>query len=102
MSSIRWLLPIGQHTPCAGCVQEDGESVPSQYIIDIEGGAHGQLGAGHLADHPSAVTALQGALKVGSPLGPLLVLERVEVSPSPYLLGHPAFQPSVVLLGWRL
>lgn len=61
------------------CKQEEGESVPSQYIVDIKGGAHGPLGAEHLADHPSAVTALQGALQVGSPLGPLLVLERVEV-----------------------
>ena len=61
------------------CKQEEGESVPSQYIVDIKGGAHGPLGAEHLADHPNAVTALQGALQVGSPLGPLLVLERVEV-----------------------
>ncbi|KAL0048743.1 hypothetical protein WJX82_009925 [Trebouxia sp. C0006] len=60
--------------------EEEGESVPSQYIVDIKGGAHGPLGAEHLADHPSAVTALQGALQVGSPLGPLLVLERVEGS----------------------
>lgn len=81
------------------CVQEDGESVPSQYIIDVEGGAHGQLGAGHLADHPSAVTALQGALKVGSPLGPLLVLERVEVRPNPYQFDHPALHFSVPLPG---
>ena len=97
---------MGQHSPCdvcvCVCVQEDGESVPSQYIIDIEGGAHGQLGAGHLADHPSAVTALQGALKVGSPLGPLLVLERVEVRPSPNQLDHPAFQPSASLLVWQM
>ena len=57
----------------------DGESVASQYIVDIEGGSHGQLGAGHLGDHPAAVAALQGAVKVGNPLGPLLVLERVEV-----------------------
>ena len=63
-------------------LQEGGESVASQYIVDIQGGAHGQLGAGHLGDHPSAVSALQGALKVGSPLGPLLVLERVEVRPA--------------------
>lgn len=57
----------------------EGESAPSQYVIDIEGGSHGQLGAGHLADHPAAVAALQGAVKVGDPLGCLLVLERVEV-----------------------
>ena len=60
-------------------LQVDGESAPSQYTIDIGGGSHGQLAAGHLADHPSAVAALQGAVKVGTPLGPLLVLERVEV-----------------------
>ena len=60
-------------------LQVDGESAPSQYVIDIEGGSHGQLGAGHLADHPTAVAALQGAVKVGDALGPLLVLERVEV-----------------------
>lgn len=66
------------------CPQVDDESVPSQYVIDIEGGgSHGQLGAGHLADHPSAVAALQGAVKVGQSLGPLMVLERVEVGCSP-------------------
>ena len=65
------------------CAQEEGQSVPSQYIVDIKGGAHGQLGAEHLADHPSAVTALQGALQVGSPLGPLLVLDRLEVGFEP-------------------
>ena len=64
---------------CVCVFQVDDESVPSQYVIDIEGGLHGQLGAGHLADHPSAVAALQGAVKVGTPLGPLMVLERVEV-----------------------
>lgn len=63
---------------------EGGESAPTQYIIDIEGGAHGRLGAGHLADHPAAVAALQGAVKVRGPLGPLLVLERVEVGFLPF------------------
>ena len=58
----------------------------SQYIVAVAGGAHGYLGAEHLADHPSAVTALQGALTVGSPLGPLLVLERVEVSLSIFMI----------------
>ena len=47
--------------------------------MSLEGGAHGQLEVGHLADHPSAVTALEGVVKVGSPLGPLMVLERIEV-----------------------
>ena len=69
-------------------LQVDGESAPSQYVIDIEGGSHGQLGAGHLADHPAAVAALQGAVKVGDPLGALLVLERVEVI---FLLFHACY-----------
>lgn len=72
-------------------LQVQGESSQSQYIIDIEGGAHGRLGAGHLADHPAAVAALQGAVKVGDPLGPLLVLERVEVGSFPFAFASCSF-----------
>ena len=53
--------------------------VAVSYTVGLEGGAHGQLDVHHLADHPTAVAALQGVLKVGSPLGSLLVLERAEV-----------------------
>lgn len=60
-------------------MQEDGESKAKQYTVNLDGGAHGQLEAAHLADHPSAVAVLQAAVQVGSPLGPLLVLDRVEV-----------------------
>ena len=74
----------------------DGESAPSQYVIDIEGGSHGQLGAGHLADHPAAVAALQGAVKAGDPLGPLLVLERVEVTFFVFYIGS-LLLPSAIL-----
>ena len=40
----------------------------------------GRLDVAHLADHPVAVAALLAAVKVGSSLGPLLVLQRLEVS----------------------
>ena len=53
--------------------------MPKLYTVELEGRAHGHLEAGHLADHPAAVTALQSVLRPGSPLGPLLVLERLEV-----------------------
>ena len=53
--------------------------MPKLYTVELKGGAHGQLEAGHLADHPAAVAAMQGVLRAGSPLGPLLVLERLEV-----------------------
>ena len=49
------------------------------YTVGLEGGAHGQLDVRQLADHPTAVAVLQGVLKVGSPLGSLLVLDRAEV-----------------------
>ena len=42
--------------------------------------AQGRLEAEHLADHPAAVRELQEAVAVGAKLGPLLVLERLEVS----------------------
>ena len=61
-------------------MKENGEAVPKLYTVELQGGAHGQLEAGHLADHPAAVAALQGVLRAGSPLGPLLVLERLEVT----------------------
>lgn len=76
---------------------QGGESSPSQYIIVIEGGAHGRLGAGHLADHPAAVAALQGAVKVGDPLGPLLVLERVEVGVLPLAFASSSSCPTRIV-----
>jgi hypothetical protein len=39
-----------------------------------------RLDVAHLADHPAAATALLAAIKVGAILGPLLVLQRMEVS----------------------
>ena len=41
--------------------------------------SQGRLEAEHLADHPTAVRELQEAVAVGAKLGPLLVLERLEV-----------------------
>ena len=41
--------------------------------------AQGRLEAEHLADHPTAVHELQEAVAVGAKLGPLLILERLEV-----------------------
>ena len=43
--------------------------------------AQGRIEADHLADHPAAVRELQEAVAVGARLGPLLVLERLEVLP---------------------
>ena len=41
--------------------------------------AQGRIEAEHLADHPAAVRELQEAVSVGARLGPLLVLEKLEV-----------------------
>ena len=43
--------------------------------------AQGRIEADHLADHPAAVRELQEAVAVGARLGPLLMLERLEVLP---------------------
>lgn len=63
--------------------------MPKLYTVELQGGAHGHLEAGHLADHPSAVAALQAVVKPGLPLGPLLVLERLEVQLLCIPLCHP-------------
>lgn len=63
--------------------QEDGQAAPAQYLVDLRcpGGqpALGRLDAPHLSDHPSGAAALRDALAAGSVLGPLLVLQRLEV-----------------------
>ena len=56
------------------------------YLVELRSagnnlGALGRLDVAHLADHPAAEAALIEAIVVGSDLGPLLVLERLEVSP---------------------
>ena len=43
--------------------------------------AQGRIEAEHLADHPAAVRELQEAVALGARLGPLLVLDRLEVAP---------------------
>ena len=75
-----------------GYFQVDGESVAAQYTVELRPGegvpgaspvlALGRLDAAHLADHPAAEAALSEALVDGSELGPLLILERLEVSAS--------------------
>ena len=62
-------------------MQAEGTTLPVSYTVQLEGSAvHGTLAVAHLAEHPTAVTALQEALQVGSSLGDLLVLDRAEVS----------------------
>lgn len=51
---------------------------PTTGSTDVTGAAVGRLEAAHLADHPAAASALAGALAVGTRLGPLLVLQRLE------------------------
>ena len=65
------------------CYQVGGEALPGSLMLSITTAsgapAQGRLEAEHLADHPAAVRELQEAVAVGAKLGPLLVLERLEV-----------------------
>lgn len=73
--------------PAPQPLQVDGEAVPAYFELSVSsagGGsdkaaAAGRLEVAHLADHPAAAAALVAALTVGSRLGPLLVLQRLEV-----------------------
>ncbi len=69
----------------------DGQAVPDYFELAVAPAAAvgmppgaastpavGRLEVAHLADHPAAASALATALTVGSQLGPLLVLQRVE------------------------
>ena len=71
-------------TPMA-CLQVDGETLPASMMLTLKTAsgatAQGRIEADHLADHPAAVHELQEAVAVGARLGPLLVLERLEVLP---------------------
>ena len=64
-------------------LQEDKQSVPAYCLVDLcaasGGTALGRLDVAHLGDHPAGVAALADALAVGAELGPLLVLERLQV-----------------------
>lgn len=67
-----------------GMAQVDGELIPAHYLVELRSGgadlgALGRLEVAHLADHPAAEAALAEAIVAGSDLGPLLVLERLEV-----------------------
>lgn len=69
----------------------DGQAVPDYFELAVAPAAAagtppgaastpaiGRLELAHLADHPAAASALAAALTVGSQLGPLLVLQRME------------------------
>ncbi|PRW20900.1 RRP5-like protein [Chlorella sorokiniana] len=69
----------------------DGQVVPDYFELAVAPAAAvgtppgaastpaiGRLEIAHLADHPAAASALAAALTVGSQLGPLLVLQRME------------------------
>ena len=70
--------------------------MPAHYTVELRAAgassgaspilALGRLDAAHLADHPAAEAALADAVVDGSDLGPLLVLERLEVLFSSVLL----------------
>lgn len=64
-------------------LQADGETLPASLMLTVKTAsgatAQGRIEAGHLADHPAAVRELQEAAAVGARLGPLLVLDRLEV-----------------------
>ena len=64
-------------------VQVGVERLPGSLMLTITTAmgatAQGRMEAEHLADHPTAVRELQEAVAVGAKLGPLLVLERLEV-----------------------
>lgn len=65
-------------------LQVDGETLPASLMLTLKTAsgapAQGRIEAEHLADHPAAVQELQEAVAVGARLGPLLVLDRLEVS----------------------
>ena len=78
-------------------LQADGEGLPASLMLTVKTAsgatAQGRMEAEHLGDHPAAVRELQEAVAVGASLGPLLVLDRLEVLvlhtlPPSYLLGH--------------
>ena len=85
----------------------DGEAVPAYFEVSVSpaagaasaaaGGAAviGRLDVAHLADHPVAAAALLVAAKVGTQLGPLLVLQRLEVRAAAgwwlFVVDQPAF-----------
>lgn len=71
----------------------DGQSVPDYFELAVapatavgtppgaaSAPAIGRLELAHLADHPAAASALAATLTVGSQLGPLLVLQRMDVT----------------------
>lgn len=70
-------------TICLHCVQVDGEILPGSLMLTVRtpsgGTTQGRIEAEHLADHPAAVQELQEAVAVGAKLGPLLVLDILEV-----------------------
>ncbi|KAK9832620.1 hypothetical protein WJX81_004603 [Elliptochloris bilobata] len=61
---------------------EEAEALVTEALVEVRcaSGAMvmGRLDAAHLADHPSAVSALRACVAAGADLGPLLVLERLE------------------------
>lgn len=64
-------------------LQVDGETLPASLMLTVKTAsgstAQGRIEAEHLADHPAAVRELQEAVAVGARLGPLLVLDMLEV-----------------------
>lgn len=82
---------VGQHGPprlcwrhsrCLTwlCLQGDKSRQAVRFTVQLDGtGVPGRLAAEHLADSPQAVEELRAALRKGSRLGRLLVLERCEV-----------------------
>ena len=81
------------HSACADA-QEGGAG---RYLeVDLPGGGRGQLAAPHLSDHPAAAEALWEVMSPGVKLGPLLVLERMDVR---LPLGHSEASPVCLHMG---
>ena len=66
-------------------LQVDGETLQASAMLTVKTAsgatAQGRIEAEHLADHPAAARELREAVAVGARLGPLLVLDRLEVQP---------------------
>lgn len=70
------------------CIYGDEQvvgAVPT-WLLRVQAGdgmplAHAVLSQHHLSDHPAGANALEPCLAAGTALGPLLVLERLEVRP---------------------
>ena len=72
------------------CVDEQAAGAVTTWLLRVQAGdgmplAHAVLSQHHLSDHPAGANALEPCLAAGTALGPLLVLERLEVRSQSWL-----------------